>query len=520
MNKLSVAWAKLNIDIKWFLVLLIAALLLWLTNLGDLPLRDWDEGYYGTVAKDMYQSGNWLYLTYYDQPFLLKPPLIIWLINFSYQVGGISEFTTRFPCAFLTALGVPLLYLVGKNLFATRLPAILSSLVYLTLLPVVRHGRLAMIDGMINTFLILSLLCLLKSRQQSRWAIGIGISLGLIALSKGILVIALGGIVAVYILIDHPQKTLNNFNLWLGILFGFLPVFVWYFLQINHYGDLFIKTHFQQQNFDRLLNAVEGNTGGGWYYLIELIKYSFPWLIFLPGALILAVKQWSESWAKLFLTGVILFFGTITLMETKLPWYIMPLYPFFALGIAAYLNEISTLKKSRSKFLIGIFLMLSVAALLGGIYLLIEDEQMILVLAALGVFLTLLFAARQYQKKSAKFAITLAIGLYISLGIFINSNAWIWELNEAFSVKPIGNLIKENTPSNTIIYADIPYSRPSLDFYSERQVLADNQENLQQRAKTSSYLLIDRDNFQNFQLFNAKILGESERFILVSTSDQ
>ena len=151
---------RLNIknDISWFLLLLILALFIWLIRLGDLPLRDWDEGYYATVARSMFQSGDWLYLKYHNQPFLLKPPLIIWLINFSYHLGGINEFTTRLPCALLTAAGVPLLYLVGRNIFYTQLPAVFSSLVYLTLLPVLRHGRLAMIDGMINTFLIFCIL--------------------------------------------------------------------------------------------------------------------------------------------------------------------------------------------------------------------------------------------------------------------------------------------------------------------------------------------------------------------------
>ena len=131
---------RLNIknDDSWFLHLLILALFIWLIRLGDLPIRDWDEGYYATVASNMFESGDWLYLKYHNQPFLLKPPLIIWLINLSYHLGGINEFTTRLPCALLTAVGIPLLYLVGRNIFHTQLPAILSSLVYLTSLPILR----------------------------------------------------------------------------------------------------------------------------------------------------------------------------------------------------------------------------------------------------------------------------------------------------------------------------------------------------------------------------------------------
>ncbi|MEA5534363.1 glycosyltransferase family 39 protein [Crocosphaera sp. XPORK-15E] len=502
-----------------FFVLLILALFLWFIGLGNLPLRDWDEGYYGTVTKDMFKTGNWLYLTYYGQPFLLKPPLIIWLINLSYQLGGISEFTTRFPCALLTALGVPLLYLVGKNLFSQQLPAILSSLVYLTLLPIIRHGRLGMIDGIINTFFIFSILCLLKSRKHPKWAIGYGIGLGLIALSKGTLVIALAAILGVYILLDKPVNYLKNPALWLGIFLGFMPVFIWYFIQINHYGHIFIQVHFQQQNFDRLATAVEGNSGSFWYYGLELIKYSFPWLLFLPGSLMLAWQQKKESWGKLVLTVFCLFLAIITLMGTKLPWYIMPIYPFFALGIGAYLSQFWEPHKSTPKMLSYSFLMGSIAALIGVIYFLMEGKEINLIVTGLILFLTFLLSWQKIRQTSPNFVIILIIGLYMSLAIFMTSESWIWELNEAFPVKPVATLIRQHTPDNTIIYTSFAYSRPSLDFYSDRQVLAQDQTALEKLALTSSYLLLDQNSFKNLPLSNAKILGKAEGFILVLTSE-
>jgi 4-amino-4-deoxy-L-arabinose transferase-like glycosyltransferase len=515
MNKLN-----LKSDTFWFLLLLILALFLWLIGLGNLPLRDWDEGYYATVAKDMFQSGNWLYLTYYDQPFLLKPPLIIWIINISYNLGGISEFTTRFPCAFLTACGVPLLYLVGRNLFYTQPPAIFSSLVYLTLLPVVRHGRLAMIDGIINTFLIFSILCLLKSRKQPLWAIGFGIGLGFIALSKGILAIALGGILGIYILWDNTKIYLKNIVLWVGVLIGFFPVLSWYYLQVDNYGEKFIEVHFLQQNLDRLSTAVEGNSGSSLYYIIELIKYSFPWLLFLPGGLILAWKERQKSWAKLTLTGFFLFLTIITIMGTKLPWYIMPIYPFFALAIGYYLSHLYITEKYYSNILAFSLFMISIITVAGGIYLFRETQELILVIMSSILCLTILLTAQKIKQNSPKFLIILVIGLYLSLSLLMMSNSWVWEINEAFLVKPVATLIKENTPPNTIIYTSFKYSRPSLDFYSDRQILAEDQDILRSLASTSSYLLLDYETFDNLKLINVKILGEVNQFILISTDKQ
>ncbi|HAC66332.1 MAG TPA: phospholipid carrier-dependent glycosyltransferase [Cyanothece sp. UBA12306] len=510
-------------DIFWLIFLAFSALILWLIGLGNLPLRDWDEGYYGTVAKDIFKSGNWLYLTYHNQPFLLKPPLVIWLINISYKIGGISELTTRFPGSFLTACGVPLLYLIGRNIFTYRISAILSSLVYLTLLPIVRHGRLAMLDGAINTFFLFSILCLLESRRQPFWAIGVGIGLGLIAFTKGILAIALGGIIVFFILLNKPLFFLRNINLWIGLIVGFIPVFAWYYIQILQYGQEFIEVHFKQQNFDRLSTAVEGNNGAIWYYFIELIKYSFPWLLFLPGGLKLAYQNYQQIWAKLILVCLIIFMLIISMMGTKLPWYILPIYPFFSLAVGSYLATLWNTNNKPYPKLIGISLLIgSLVVLVGGIYLTLTEKNWQFLILGIILGITLFLSAWNIFKKDFRFIPILVVGLYMGLGFFVLSKFWIWELNESFPVKPVATLIRENTPPGTVVYTSFAYSRTSLDFYSDRQVIAESRETLENVASNPSYLLLDTETWQklkssNPSIYEGKILGKAEEFILLET---
>ena len=118
-----------------------------------------------------------------------------------------------------------------------------------------------------------------------------------------------------------------------------LPI-AWYVAQWQYYGSSFLQVNFQAQTFSRLVQSVEGHSGPPWYYLIELLKYGFPWLIFLPGGLYLAWKKRHTTWGCLVLIGTIVYLGTISLMRTKLPWYIMPVYPFLALAIGAKLSEV------------------------------------------------------------------------------------------------------------------------------------------------------------------------------------
>lgn len=502
-------------DIINLFILLTGALLLWLTGLGNLPLRDWDEGYYGTVSKDMFFSGNWLYPTYLGESFLLKPPLIFWLISISYHWGKINEFTTRFPCAFLSALSVPLLYLIGREIFKKRSTALLTALIYLTLLPVVRHGRLAMLDGMINTFLLLSFWSLLKSRKSPSWSFGIGLGLGLIALSKGTLAIAIGFILIIFLIVNQQTKILKYFAFWGGMIVGFLPITVWYGLQIHHYGDRFIQVHFLQQNFDRLATAVEGNSGSYFYYLIELIKYTVPWLFFLPTALVLAWKKRHLSWGILILVGMVTYFGLITFMGTKLPWYIMPIYPFFAIAIAAKLDEYNHFKPLEKKIFSFLFLFSSLAALLGTAYLFKTAFNFLLVLLGITLTLTLGLTGLNFDKNRRFWLPILIIGLYLTLLLFVNSSEWIWELNEAFSVKPVAHLIKRFTPENRVVYTSFDYGRTSLDFYSDRKVVAVDDSQLNALQNDNNYLLLDQSTLDNLSLPDAKILGQAEGFTLV-----
>lgn len=503
-------------DFRWLVGLFVAAIFLWLIGLGNLPLRDWDEGYYGTVSRDMFRTGNWLYPTYLGEPFLLKPPLMFWLISLSYSLGGIGEFTTRFPGAFLTACGVPLLYLISKEVFGDRLPAILTASIYLTLLPVVRHGRLAMLDGMVITFLLLSLWCLLAARRHRFFAIGIGIGLGAIALTKGVLVVALAAILGVFILVDRQEKILINSYFWGGIIVGFLPVIGWYLAQIHRYGDTFIVAHFQAQSFDRFATAIEGHQQPFWYYFIELIKYSAPWLFFIPSGLYLAWQERRKTWASLALSGAIVYFVTISVMGTKLPWYIMPLYPFVALLVAAYLTKVWRLGFTNSLIWVVLFSFLGIVALGGSAYFITADPQPVLIMMAIVLGITLMLVAVKIKQNQTIFIPILCVGLYVTLGLFVISQSWIWELNEAFAVKPVAALIRDRTPSNTVVYTSFSYGRPSLDFYSDRKVIATDIAELKERMANKAYLLLDEQTLVRFPSSEYIALGKAEAFTLIT----
>ncbi|NJL00969.1 MAG: glycosyltransferase family 39 protein [Spirulinaceae cyanobacterium SM2_1_0] len=501
------------------LLLTLAAIALWLGALDNLPLRDWDEGSHAMTAREVYRTGRWLHLTLFDSPYWNKPPFAYWLIAASYALhGAVTEWSARFPLAFTTALGVPLLYGLGREIFSHRWPALLSAATYLTLLPVVRHGRLVMLDGLVNTLFIFLLFCLARSRRQPPWALGIGLALGAITLTKSVLVLALWAIAGLWVLLNRDWALFRNLWAWLGLLLGAGSVAAWYIAQGLHYGPIFWEVHLQAQGLNRLSEAVEGNRGAPWYYLLELGKYAWPWLLFWPGGLWLAWQQRQQAWASLVLGGSVLFLVTISLMGTKLPWYVMPLYPLFALAVGAKLAQFWQHPPTRRLWALP-FGLLALGGLVGCGYFVLAEPQPVLMAMAIALVLVMSIVAVQVWRRDRRFIATLLAGSYFCLGLFFQSSAWVWELNEAFAAPPVGALLRTATPARTVVYASFAYNRPSVEFYGDRRVIAAGGPELVTQRQAGHYILVDAPTFAWLDLENPTILGEAAGFRLLAPAE-
>ena len=174
-----------------------------LVGLGDLPLRDFDEGIVARVAFELSQKQGpeALLPTLWDSPYLNKPPGLHWLITAAVQLNNNGEASlTRLPSntlvrlapAVLSTLIVPLGGLAQWHLRPNdRTSCLATAAILLTLMPVVRHGRLAMLDGpQLSAMALLWVLVLSLDRSpMDRWrALGAGlISSGMLLLKAPLL---------------------------------------------------------------------------------------------------------------------------------------------------------------------------------------------------------------------------------------------------------------------------------------------------------------------------------------------
>lgn len=505
--------------------LLLAAVLLCSINLGGLPLRDWDEGTVAQVAREIWRarsvSWRWLYPTLGGEPYLNKPPLMHWLIALAYSVGGVNEWTTRLPGAMLTAVSVPWLYGIGREIFPQRLPAVFCALTYLTILPVVRHGRLAMLDGAVVCFFLFMMWCVLRSRRNLRYCLGVGIGFGLICLTKGILGLLLGAIALLFLLWDTP-RLITSWYMWAGIFIGTFPVVLWYVAQWLHYGHSFTDTGIVNQSLRRIWASVEDHGEPPWYYVLEILKYGWPWLLFLPQGLRKTWENRNLNWAKLVLVWSGVYLLAISIMGTKLPWYILPIYPAVALAAGVQITEVWNWPSLASypRALVAFLALLAVVGWGGSFYFSpwspASDWEVQLILAAVAGTMTL--AAVLAARADRQFLLILFWGMYVSLLLLMTSRHWVWELAEAYPVKPVAAMIQSGTPVGQKVYTSYPYGRPSLDFYSDRQIIPAANSELQHywEQNPQPYLLLDDSTLGNLTLESVKRVGTAEGWTLIT----
>ncbi len=492
LQQLDIAPPNRRVDTLWLIFWTIAALVLYTWQLGHLPLRDWDEGIVAIVAREISRASDltpWLFPTNLDHtPYWNKPPLIHWLIAFTYKIAGINEWSTRLPSACLSALSVPLLYIFSRELLYHRLPAIFATGVYLTYLPMLRQGRLAMLDGAIVGFLLFTFTCILKSRRDRRWGMGIGIGLGLMCLTKGLLGLLLGTIGLLFLAID-TRRVLRSGHFWTGLLLGMAPVGVWYGAQYAHYGSPFIQAHFFHQVVDRIGQSVENNGQPAWFYLLEILKYGTIWLVFLPLGIRLAWRDRHLSGSKLIGLWGGGYLLLISLMQTKLPWYAMPLYPAIAILSGRALADLwspqpkfcqSGLRLPYRRIWIGSFSLLLIAVGAGLLVYTRIFPNLYLAVICLSLALTFVTAIALLWQRDRQFILVLIWGMYITLIALVSSPHWIWELAEQYEVKPVAALVQAHTPAHQPVYTTFPVFRPALDFYSDRRVIPTTGEFLQQ----------------------------------------
>jgi len=321
---------------------------LFVFKLGASTLWNFDEAAYGEAAKEMLKLGNWITPHFNYRPWFDKPPLYIWLTALSFRFFGWNEFTTRLWSALFGIGGVIVVYFLGKSIFNKRV-GFVAGLVLATSFQYIVQSRLAVLDVTLNFFISLSFLFFYLGYRTPRkrvYYLLFFTSMGLATLAKG----PIGAlfpclIIGFYLLLAKETKILKEMRIFWGIIVYLVVAVPWYALEFWRHGNEFIGTFFLLRHFTRYLTPLEGQGGPIYYYIPFLFLGFFPWSSFLPYSVVHLIRSRTKGQSKerkkflLILLWFAVIFIFFTFAQTKLPNYILPLYPALALIVGKFWND-------------------------------------------------------------------------------------------------------------------------------------------------------------------------------------
>lgn len=344
----TVARSPLRARAGWFI--LAAALLLWCGNLDYRKLSLSDEGRYSEIPREMAVSGDWLTPRLNGIKYFEKPPLQYWATAAAYRVFGEHNWTARIWPALTGLLGVLFMYFVGARLFNHRVgvftaAVLASSLLYTAL------AHILTLDMGLTCFMTLaygSLLLALDPRASPvtnrRWMLACAAGCALAVLSKGLVGLVLpGAVIVIYVLVRRDFALLRRLHVFKCALLFFAIAAPW-FVAVSTANPEFAWFFFIHEHFQRFTTTVHARYQPWYFFIPILLLGMLPWLVTLFDALIHAVRRRREGKAfdtilfSLIWCGFI--FAFFSKSDSKLPSYILPIFPALALLIGVRLDSI------------------------------------------------------------------------------------------------------------------------------------------------------------------------------------
>jgi hypothetical protein len=146
-----------------------------------------------------------------------------------------------------------------------------------------------------------------------------------------------------------------------GILIALAIALPWHAMEFVRYGALFVHDYVLRHM--QKITRVESNNGGDWRFYLRVLGEGLPlWRWLLAPAL--AFVAWQlvrqrDMRALLLLLWIFMPLVFYTLVPTKLPWYILPLYPALALSVAWLLSTVVPRRMMLQELLIAAMLVMT-----------------------------------------------------------------------------------------------------------------------------------------------------------------
>lgn len=332
---------------KWLVLLLLAVL--WFGTLGHRKLITPDEGRYAEIAREMVVSGDWNTPRLNGIKYFEKPALQYWATAAGFKILGESDFSARLWPALTGFFGLLAVFFTSRKLWgestAWLAGGILASCTWW-----IGNGHFLTLDMGVSFFLTVSLCGFLlaqrdgaSARENRNGMLLAWAAIGCAVLSKGLIGLVLPGIAIVaYSIIARDARLWLKLHLFKGLALALLITVPW-FISVSKANPEFAEFFFIHEHFQRFLSTEHRREGPLWYFFPILIVGLLPWTSLLPQAL---KKGWQDEGQfktnRFILIWSVFIFAFFSKSGSKLPSYILPIFPALAMLMAQTLMNISS----------------------------------------------------------------------------------------------------------------------------------------------------------------------------------
>ena len=371
---------------RWLLALAAVYCIALVSSLGLAAFVGPDEPRYAQVAREMFSSGDFISTRLCGLLWFEKPVLFYWLAAASYSVFGVGEFAARVPSA-VAALGtVAMLWFVAKRC-AMPIWGAMSAAVLATSVIWIGFSHAASPDMLLSASISIALLAAWLSletegRERLRLLLFSAAFVGLAMLAKGlvgvlfvIIILGLHGVVARRFVFRSAREFLAAVAVFL------LVAGLWYIPVTLRHGGVFIEEFFINHHFKRYLTNKYQHPQASYYYLLVAFAGTLPWsFLLLPaiGRLGALRPRHNARDSLLALAWIWLVFtiGFFSLSTSKLPGYILPAFPAFALVLGAQAERLWNGERTFALKIAALLNALAITLLLVGAELYLQKKGM------------------------------------------------------------------------------------------------------------------------------------------------
>ncbi|MGZ5049992.1 MAG: phospholipid carrier-dependent glycosyltransferase [Methylobacter sp.] len=325
-------------------VTILAAGFIWFLLLGYRDLIEPDEGRYAEIAREMLASGDWVTPRLNGFKYFEKPPLQYWGTAISMAIFGETNAAARVWCSGLGFIAALWTGFVGNRIYG-RNAGYFSFLFLISTVLYAGMGHANSLDMGVSALLTIAIGALVLAQsvrhqpeQERNWMLLGWAALAGATLSKGLIGLVLpGAALVLYSLWQRDWALWRHLHLGKGLALYLLLAAPW-FIFVSLANPEFPHFFFIHEHFERFTSDVHGRTKSNWYFFAVFAIGALPWLFSALHGLFKPAFSWRAEPGKfdasrlLWVYAIFVFFF-FSISHSKLPAYILPMFPPLALLI-------------------------------------------------------------------------------------------------------------------------------------------------------------------------------------------